>query len=96
MSGPAERLPFPAASIPRGLGPPLPGTATRSPAGGSRAAGTNRTAPLAGLWTHQKGGFYHDGRFATLKDVLAHYDRHFKLGLSDQEKAELIEYLKSL
>jgi hypothetical protein len=21
-----------------------------------------RTAPLAGLWTHQKGGFYHDGR----------------------------------
>ena len=55
-----------------------------------------RTAPLAGLWTHQKGGFYHDGRFATLKDVLAHYDRHFRLGLSDQEKAELIEYLKSL
>ena len=55
-----------------------------------------RTAPLAGLWTHQKGGFYHDGRFAALKDVLAHYDRHFKLGLSDREKAELIEYLKSL
>jgi hypothetical protein len=55
-----------------------------------------RTAPLAGLWTHQKGGFYHDGRFATLKDVLAHYDRNFKLGLSDREKAELIEYLKSL
>src|SRR5215470_12911529 len=25
-----------------------------------------RTAPLAGLWTHQNGGFYHDGRFATL------------------------------
>jgi len=55
-----------------------------------------RTAPLAGLCTHQKGGFYHDGRFATLKDVLAHYDRNFKLGLSDREKAELIEYLKSL
>ena len=55
-----------------------------------------RTAPLAGLWTHQKGGFYHDGRFATLKDVLAHYDRNFKLGLSDRETAELIEYLKSL
>jgi len=55
-----------------------------------------RTAPLAGLWTHQKGGFYHDGRFATLQDVLAHYDRNFKLGLSDQEKVELIEYLKSL
>lgn len=55
-----------------------------------------RTAPLAGLWTHQKGGFYHDGRFATLKDVLEHYNRHFKLGLVEQEKIELIEYLKSL
>ena len=34
-----------------------------------------RTAPLAGLWTHQKGGFYHDGRFANLRDVVEHYDR---------------------
>src|SRR5262249_42170045 len=25
-----------------------------------------RTTPLKGLWSHQKGGFYHDGRFATL------------------------------
>jgi hypothetical protein len=55
-----------------------------------------RTAPLAGLWTHQKGGFYHDGRFATLGDVLEHYNRNFKLGLSDREKSELVEYLKSL
>jgi cytochrome c peroxidase len=55
-----------------------------------------RTAPLAGLWTHQKGGFYHDGRFATLAEVLAHYDRHFKLQLTDPEKVDLMEYLKSL
>ena len=55
-----------------------------------------RTAPLAGLWTHQKGGFYHDGRFATLKDVLEHYNRNFNLGLNDKEKGELVEYLKSL
>ena len=55
-----------------------------------------RTAPLAGLWTHQKGGFYHDGRFATLGDVVAHYDAHFKLGLSASEKADLVEYLKGL
>src|SRR5215510_12880389 len=34
-----------------------------------------RTAPLAGLWTHQKGGFYHDGRFATLLDVVNHYNQ---------------------
>jgi len=55
-----------------------------------------RTAPLAGLWTHQKGGFYHDGRFATLSAVIDHYDRNFRLGLNDEEKRELIEYLKSL
>jgi hypothetical protein len=55
-----------------------------------------RTAPLAGLWTHQKGGFYHDGRFATLPAVIEHYDRSFRLGLTGQEKAELVEYLKSL
>jgi mono/diheme cytochrome c family protein len=55
-----------------------------------------RTAPLAGLWTHQKGGFYHDGRFASLAAVIEHYDRNFRLGLSDQEKRDLIEYVKSL
>jgi len=55
-----------------------------------------RTAPLAGLWTHQKGGFYHDGRFATLRDVLEHYNGFFKLGLSETQKLELVEYLKSL
>jgi len=55
-----------------------------------------RTAPLAGLWTHSRGGFYHDGRFATLSEVIEHYNRNFRLGLTDQEKVELIEYLKSL
>jgi hypothetical protein len=55
-----------------------------------------RTAPLAGLWTHQKGGFYHDGRFATLNDVINHYDSHFKLNLNDAEKADLVEYLKGI
>ena len=43
-----------------------------------------------------KGGFYHDGRFATLQDVVGHYDNHLGLKLSDQEKRDLIEYLKSL
>ncbi|PQO93607.1 hypothetical protein C5614_22730 [Massilia phosphatilytica] len=55
-----------------------------------------RTAPLKGLWTHTKGGFYHDGRFPTLLDVVNHYDGHFNLGLSDEEKAALVEYLKSI
>ena len=46
-----------------------------------------RTAPLNGLWTHTKGGFYHDGRFATLGDVIDHYDSCFNLGLSPRKKA---------
>jgi hypothetical protein len=54
-----------------------------------------RTAPLAGLWTHQKPGFYHDGRFATLRDVVEHYNNFKQLALSEQEKIDLIEYLKS-
>jgi hypothetical protein len=55
-----------------------------------------RTAPLRGLWTHLKGGFYHDGRFATLRDVVDHYDAQFGLHLSEQEKADLVAYLRSL
>ncbi len=55
-----------------------------------------RTAPLKGLWTHTKGGFYHDGRFATLLDVVNHYDTFQGLGLTAAEKADLVEYLKSL
>jgi hypothetical protein len=55
-----------------------------------------RTAPLAGLWSHQKGGFYHDGRFATLVEVIDHYDAHLKLNLSDADKKDLAEYLKGL
>lgn len=55
-----------------------------------------RTAPLAGLWSHQKGGFYHDGRFVTLLDVVNHYNQFKQLNLSEQEKKDLVEYLKSL
>jgi hypothetical protein len=55
-----------------------------------------RTSPLKGLWTHTKGGFYHDGRFADLLDVVNHYDQVFTLGLTAQQKSELIQYLNSL
>lgn len=54
------------------------------------------TQGLKGLWTHMKGGFYHDGRFATLLDVVNHYDNCKKLGLKEEEKKDLVEYLKSL
>ncbi|THI86067.1 MAG: hypothetical protein CAF41_009140 [Nitrospira sp. CG24A] len=55
-----------------------------------------RTTPLNGLFAHQKGGFYHDGRFETLKDVVNHYNKHFSLGLTNKQAGELVEYLKSL
>jgi cytochrome c peroxidase len=55
-----------------------------------------RTTPLKGLWTHQKGGFYHDGRFPTLFDVVEHYNSVLKLGLNSGEKADLVAFLKSL
>jgi cytochrome c553 len=55
-----------------------------------------RTTPLKGLFTRAKGGFYHDGRFGDLIAVVNHYDRHFRLALTESEKADLVEYLKSL
>ncbi len=54
------------------------------------------TQRLGGLWTHQKGGFYHDGRFPTLLDVVNHYDQTFRLNLSAQEKGDLVQYLLSI
>jgi hypothetical protein len=44
----------------------------------------------------QKGGFYHDGRFATLIDVINHYDRHFDLSLTEDEKRDLAAFVESL
>ena len=55
-----------------------------------------RTSPLRGLWTHTKGGFYHDGRFKTLGEVIAHYNSTFTLGLTVGEQADLEQYLRSL
>jgi hypothetical protein len=57
------------------------------------------TTPLRALGDTRKihkGGFYHDGRFATLEEVVQHYDGFLKLGLSDKQKNDLIEYLKSI
>jgi hypothetical protein len=54
------------------------------------------TQGLKGLWAHSKGGFYHDGRFATLLDVVNHYNTCKSLNLSEGEKTDLVEYLKSL
>jgi hypothetical protein len=55
-----------------------------------------RTTPLRGLFVRSKGGFYHDGRFPDLPAVVNHYDRHLALRLTEVEKRDLQEFLKSL
>ncbi|WP_373044749.1 hypothetical protein [Vulgatibacter sp.] len=64
--------------------------ASRSP------TGMYRTTPLGGLFTREKGGFYHDGRFADLRAVVDHYDATLGLGLAEADKNDLVEYLRSL
>ena len=67
--------------------------------------GVYKTMNLAGIFVREnglfmnpanKGRYYHDGRFATLLDVINHYNTRFSLGLTAQEKSDLVEYLKSL
>jgi hypothetical protein len=58
--------------------------------------GRYRTTPLRGLFTREEGGFYHDGRFRTLRDVVIHYNRHLNLGLSEQEMTDLVAFLRTL
>ena len=53
-----------------------------------------RTTPLRALWQHPP--YFHDGSAATLADVVTHYDRVRKLNLTDDERRDLVEYLKSL
>jgi len=66
---------------------------------------TYKTMNLAGIFVRElgifmnsenKGRFYHDGRFATLLDVVNSYNSRFNLELTDQEKNDVVEYLKSL
>lgn len=55
----------------------------------------------------QRGAYMHNGSYSTLEEVVDHYDSGFerraslsddvrKLGLSDQEKLDLVNFLKSL
>jgi hypothetical protein len=55
-----------------------------------------RTSPLGALFTHLKGGFYHDGRFPTLNAVVEHYNTCMHLGLASNEENDLVQYLLSL
>jgi len=53
-----------------------------------------RTTPLRGLASHPP--YFHDGSAKTLADVVAHYDQGRSLGLTEDDKKNLVEYLKSL
>ena len=53
-----------------------------------------RATPLRGAWQHPP--YFHDGSAATLLAVVEHYDERFKLNLSPSQKADLVEFLKSL
>jgi cytochrome c peroxidase len=53
-----------------------------------------RTTPLRGIWQHPP--YFHDGSAETLQEVVEHYDQHFDLNLSPEQKADLVEFLKSL
>ena len=53
-----------------------------------------RTTPLRALWQHAP--YFHDGSAATLEAVVEHYDDVLTLGLTEQQKRDLIEYLKSI
>lgn len=53
-----------------------------------------RTTPLRGLWQHPP--YFHDGSATTLADVVRHYTRVLSLGLTAEQQADLVEFLKSL
>ena len=63
-----------------------------------------KTMNLAGIFVRERGlfmraennGRYYDGRFQTLFDVVESYNTRFSLSLTEQDKLDLVEYLKSL
>jgi mono/diheme cytochrome c family protein len=58
------------------------------------ATGKYRTTPLRGLWQHPP--YFHDGSAPDLPAVVNHYDQHFRLRLTESQKRDLVEYLKTL
>lgn len=85
LSGPARTEPFLHDPAEVGMDPAY---AART------ATGKYRTTPLRGLWQHPP--YFHDGSAPDLLAVVNHYDRQFKLKLKAKQKADLVEYLKSL
>jgi len=59
-------------------------------------SGMYRTTPLRALFTKEKGGYFHDGRFANLNEVVDHYNDAFSLNLSEQDRDDLVQFIKAL
>jgi cytochrome c553 len=57
-----------------------------------------RTTPLRGLWHPPQltGPYFHDGSAPTLAAAVDHYVDLLKLNLTSRQKADLVEYLKTL
>jgi mono/diheme cytochrome c family protein len=85
LSGPDNKVPFLHAPAEVGMDPTY---AERT------ATGQYRTTPLRGLMQHAP--YFHDGSAADLLAVVNHYDQLFHLHLTAPQKADLVEYLKSL
>jgi hypothetical protein len=85
LSGPGRSVPFLHHPAETGMDPAY---ALRS------ATGQYRTTPLRGLQQHAP--YFHDGSAPDLLSVVEHYDRLFRLNLTTAQKADLVEYLKSL
>ena len=85
LSGPSPTMPF--LHDPAEVGTD-PRYASRS------ATKQYRTTPLRGLWQHPP--YFHDGSAPDLLAVVNHYDRQFDLKLTAAQKADLVEFLKSL
>jgi len=85
LSGPDRRVPLLHDPAEVGMDPAY---AARS------ATGQYRTTPLRGLLQHAP--YFHDGSAPDLLAVVNHYDKLFGLHLTPNQKADLVEYLKSL
>ena len=85
LSGPDKDVPFLHDPAEVGMDP---GYAMRT------STGKYRTTPLRALAFHAP--YFHDGSAPDLLAVVNHYDTLFNLGLTAAQKADLVEYLKSL
>src|SRR5436309_3299116 len=61
---------------------------------GRGTTGRYRTTPLRGASPHPP--YFHDRSAATLADVVVHYNTTLRLGLTAQQQADLVQFLRSL